>query len=95
LTLTKFEKQQYIFEEIKNKLSSLPNDISELQILLRPLLKNIIVNEYEKDLIGTKEFYIPEDSIFMMTHNDSYKTEYIKFLLILIILYYFNYIILL
>ena len=62
------------------KLKSDKNDISELQKLLRPLLKNIIVNDYKKDLVGTKEFYIPDDSIFMMKHNDSYKTEYIKFL---------------
>jgi hypothetical protein len=73
-------KQRLYFDEIKDTLSSLPDDISELQTLLRPLLKNIIVNDYEKDLVGTKEFYIPDDNIFMMQNNDSYKTEYIKFL---------------
>ena len=78
--MSQFQVQQNDFDKIKYTLNSLPNDILELQTLLRSLLKNIIVNNYKEDLVGTKEFYIPEDSIFMMKNNDSYKTEYIKFL---------------
>ena len=41
-------------------LNSLPNDILELQTLLRSLLKNIIVNNYKEDLIRELVYQFPE-----------------------------------
>ena len=53
-------KQKIKLDEIKARLSNLPDNIEELQKLLKPLLNNVYINEYGENIQSTLPFNIEE-----------------------------------
>ena len=80
-------EQNLQLTQIKDKLSSLPNNISELQTILKSLLNNIFINEYELDKQSNTLFNIADttyENIYKILETkleDEYaKQKYIEFL---------------
>ena len=52
------KKQNYYLKDLYSKLSNLPDNIEELQKLLKPLLNNVYINEYGENIQSTLPFNI-------------------------------------
>ena len=81
------DTQKHNFDEIKKKLNNLPNDIPELQRLLKLLLNNIFIDEYNLDRQSDTTFNIANTTkqnanIYTIpeTQDNLDKNKYITFL---------------